>query len=123
MKEYSKPLIDVVREAAEGVYATSGGVVGGTVTGGIECESDAMKGVWQPYDTTPWAPGEQRTYKQQYGCTGCPAHRGGENGGPKGCGLLIDQAKLDGATSYEADKGDLRPDWEYEHPENGYIVW
>ena len=64
MKEYNKPLIDVVREAAEGVYATSG-------TGGLVCKSVYMQGVFQEDDVN-----NVTTMKAYYGCVGCNLWRG-----------------------------------------------
>jgi len=40
MREYEKPLVDVVNEAAEGVYAASGAP---------GCDSKYMNGEWKAY--------------------------------------------------------------------------
>lgn len=102
MKEYSKPLVDVVPETAEGVYAASG------ASGRAKCDSRYMGGSWQAGDYSTWAPGEQRGYKQQYGCNGCPANTG------NGCGLDTHYPESGYAGSYDDDAGKRMPSWEWE---------
>lgn len=103
VKKYEKPLVIVDDGLYEGVYAASGDVTG-TESSAPGCDSQYMNGVWQApsYD---WSNGTP-TYKYNYGCLGCPAYRA------EGCGLQIDQAYLDGATSYDVDNGNRMPTWE-----------
>ena len=95
MRDYEKPLVEVLNEQAEGVYAASGG------NGTPGCDSQYMGGVYQHYEG-----GWNKNAKQFYGCIGCPAYR------ETGCGLQVDQAYLDGATSYNTDNGNRMPEWE-----------
>lgn len=95
MKEYTKPLMNIVSEA-EGVYAASGAK---------KCDSKYMLGVWQGQDNTPWG-AEERGYKQQFGCLGCPAHTA------NGCGLESHYVQSGFAESYDADAGKRMPSWE-----------
>jgi len=92
MKEYEKPMVDIVTEAAEGVYAASGKP---------GCDSKWMNSTYQHYQG-----GWDKTVKEYYGCIGCPAYR------ETGCALEVDQAYLDGATSYNTDNGMRMPEWE-----------
>lgn len=109
MKKYERPVVIVNSDFAEGVYADSGTVAGNANL----CNSIYMRGIWQAQDNSAWA-GETRGYKQQFGCLGCPANRGGgaSDNGAGGCALLVDQAYLDGATSYDVDNGNRKPEWE-----------
>lgn len=95
MKEYSKPLLDIVQEA-EGVYAASGAA---------KCDSKYMLGIWQGQDTSPWGAGT-RSYKQQFGCLGCPANTA------NGCGLDTHYPESGYAGSYDVDAGNRMPSWE-----------
>jgi len=107
MKNYEKPIVLINEELSEGVYAASG-------AGRPGCDSQYMSGVWQPY-TGGW----DKTVKKFYGCIGCPAYRNGEI---KGCALLVDQAYLDGATSYDIDAGNRMPEWERREYSAGHMV-
>ncbi len=115
MKIYEKPVIIRNDELTESVYLASGDVSeeSAAAPGEIVCDSIYMQGVWQPQDNSSWN-GVERGYKQQFGCLGCPANRGGgaSDNGAGGCALLIDQAYLDGATSYNVDNGNRKPEWE-----------
>ena len=102
MREYNKPFVEIIGETAEGVYAASG------VPG---CDSAAMQGVYQHYQG-----GWDKTVKEYYGCIGCPAYR------ETGCGLAVDQAYLDGATSYDTDNGKRMPEWEAKKLEPGRMI-
>lgn len=104
MTNYEKPVILVNEELAEGVYAASGTNVDSDSTSGNGtpgCDSKYMAGVYQHYQG-----GWNKTAKEFYGCIGCPAYR------ETGCGLQVDQAYLDGATSYNVDNGNRMPEWE-----------
>jgi len=104
MKNYEKPLILGNEELAEGIYTASGDAAAENDTTGAArpgCDSKYMAGVYQHYQG-----GWDNTAKEHYGCIGCPAYR--ENG----CGLQVDQAYLDGATSYNVDNGNRMPEWE-----------
>ena len=58
------------------------------------------------------------TYLSHLGCNGCPAFRW------NGCGLQLDQAFLDGATSYDTDNGKRMPGWEAKgHKADEKIDW
>lgn len=96
MKEYSKPIVDVVSEAAEGVYAASGDP---------KCDSAYMNGIWQAPKYDGWNGGN---VKSHYGCLGCPAYTG------TGCALdpnnHYEQAGYAG--SYDTDNGNRKPAWE-----------
>lgn len=113
MKMYEKPIILKTEEAMEGIYLASGDAGAGGGGGRPGCDSIYMQGVWQAQDNSSWG-NSTRGYKQQFGCLGCPANRGGgaSDAGNGGCGLLIDQAYLDGATSYDVDNGNRKPEWE-----------
>lgn len=104
---YEKPIVVPVDEAAEGIYAASGGVAdaNGGSDGGLKCDSIYMKGVWQAPDYSDWA-GGTRGYKQQFGCLGCPANTA------NGCGLLTHYVDSNYASSYEVDNGNRKPSWE-----------
>lgn len=93
MKEYNKPLIDVVRERAEGVYATSGtNTVGSTLK--TRCESPDRDGNYlAPSYNWP------TTVRERYGCLGCPANRNNTY-----CEFSVN------STMDSADP--LMPDWE-----------
>ncbi len=107
MKNYEKPVVVVNDETAEGVYAASGAVGGAgveTADGAPKCDSIYMQGVWQNADYTSAA----KTYKQRYGCMGCPAFRA------NGCGLQLDYVQSGYASSYDVDNGKRKPTWEVE---------
>lgn len=107
MKNYERPVVLVNEEMAEGVYAASGSVSGGTSTGaGPGCDSIYMLGVWQDQNHDAWAPGETKGYKEQFGCLGCPANTA------SGCGLLTHYVDADYAASYDVDNGNRKPSWE-----------
>lgn len=102
---YEKPIVLPAEDIAEGVYMASGATsVAGN--GELKCDSIYMKGIWQGQDTSPWAQGETRGYKQVFGCLGCPAHTA------NGCGLQTHYVDSDFASSYEADNGNRKPTWE-----------
>lgn len=101
---YTKPMILVNDDLAEGVYAASGDVAASD--SGIKCDSKYMKGVYQAPDYSSWAIGETRGYRKQFGCLGCPAFR--ENG----CGLQSDYIDSGKAASYDVDNGNRKPSWE-----------
>ena len=97
MKEYNKPLIDVVRERAEGVYATSGT---GVATG---CQSQYMNGVYH-HPNYKW----NTSVMEYYGCAGCSACREyGYNGSAPGCAWEIEPTYV--PTDTQA------PDWETQY--------
>ncbi len=97
MKEYKKPLIDVVREAAEGVYATSGGNI-------VKCDCPPMNyNMESPKDFTSGI----HTIKYALGCQGCPAYTSGASE----CGLLTHYEDSNHAGSYEANIGGNKPVW------------
>lgn len=102
MTNYEKPVVLANEDVAEGVYAASGSNI---AENGIKCDSQYMKGVWQPQDTSPWGdttPG----YKQVFGCLGCPAHTA------NGCGLQTHYIESGQAASYDVDNGNRMPSWE-----------
>jgi hypothetical protein len=101
MKEYERPIVLTNEELAEGVYAARGDVAYAK-----DCDSKYMKGVWQPQSSGDGSEG----YKKIYGCLGCPAHTA------SGCGLLTHYESSNLAGSYEVDKGNHKPAWEW----NGY---
>ncbi|MCM1215774.1 MAG: hypothetical protein NC331_03010 [Lachnospiraceae bacterium] len=105
MSSYEKPIVLANEELAEGVYAASGAVISNSdgSNGRPGCDSKYMAGIYQHYQG-----GWNNTVKEHYGCIGCPAYR------EEGCGLQIDQAYLDGATSYDVDNGKRMPTWESE---------
>ena len=88
---------------SEGVYAASGDRPG--------CDSRFMNGTYV-HPSYGW----DNPMKEHYGCLGCPAYR--ENG----CALIIDQAYLDGALSYDTDNGYRKPSWETMGYEDTTIV-
>lgn len=90
MKNYEKPIVLLNNEVAEGVYAASGVSDAGDTSGG--CDSIYMNGIFS--DGTPGG----KTYKDKFGCTGCPAHTGKE-------------CKLDDPT-YDPKGKVLKPNWE-----------
>ena len=104
MKEYKKPLIDVVREKAEGVYATSGAQTTGVEKPG--CGSDVMS-----IETYRMGNGGGSTYVEYYGCAGC--HNSNDNGN---CALApggeYDRRVAEGKTPNPADYADQKPKWE-----------
>ena len=104
MDKYVKPMVVENEELAEGVYAASGSVE----SGAPGCDSKYMNGVWQNQNHAGWVDGDPSTQTKKFilGCNGCPASRW------NGCGLLVDQAYLDGATSYNVDNGNRMPEWE-----------
>lgn len=93
--KYTKPIIMINEDFSEGVYAASG------ATHMPSCDSKYMSGQYRHY-TGGW----DVSVKDYYGCVGCPAYREG------GCALLVDQAYLEGALSYDTDNGNRMPDWE-----------
>ena len=102
MRDYEKPLVEVMNETAEGVYAASG-------NGAPKCDSKYMNGVWQAQDTSSWwvdGVEYKRGYKQQFGCHGCPAHT------DNGCGLTNHYVESGSAASYDVDNGKRKPTWE-----------
>ena len=101
MKNYEKPIVLANSELSEGVYAASG-----TTDDRPKCDSIYMKGVWQEPDYSQWATGEQRSYRKQFGCLGCPAYR------YNGCGLQSDYIDANYSPSYDADNGNRKPSWE-----------
>lgn len=105
MKSYEKPILQVNPDLAEGVYLASGDAAAGN-DGGPKCDSIYMKGVWQAQDTSTWAAGENRGYKQQFGCLGCPANTA------SGCGLQTHYVDSGYASSYDVDDGNRMPSWE-----------
>ena len=116
MKNYEKPTIDVCQMRHEGVYAASGDTAanGADGSGGGKpgCDSKYVNGVWHKdnYDG--------KTYLSHLGCNGCPAFRW------NGCGLQIDEAYLEGATSYNVDNGKRMPGWEAKgHAADEKIDW
>lgn len=105
---YEKPIVIPAEDIAEGVYLASGA----TANGRPGCDSKYVNGVWHKdnYDG--------KTYLSHLGCNGCPAFR------YNGCGLQVDQAYLDGATSYDADNGNRMPGWEVKgHAADEAIDW
>ena len=107
---YEKPIVIPAEDVAEGVYMASGAVAGNGTPG---CDSKYVNGVWQEpnYNT-------DESYMKRLGCNGCPAFR------YNGCGLQIDQAYLDGATSYDVDNGKRMPGWEAKgHRADEKIDW
>jgi hypothetical protein len=101
MKDYEKPKIEVCQTGSEGVYAASG-----ETTAGVKCDSIYMNGVWQKQNSSPWPAGETLSYKQQFGCLGCPANT------DNGCGLQTHYVDSGYAGSYETDNGNRKPSWE-----------
>ena len=108
MKNYEKPVVLTSEELAEGVYAASGaaGADNTASNGGLKCDSIYMQGIWQDQNHEQWAPGETKSYKQQFGCLGCPANTS------NGCGLLTHYVDSGNASSYEVDNGNRKPSWE-----------
>ena len=108
MINYEKPVVLISEELAEGVYAASGAVEGNSnaANGGLKCDSVYMMGVWQDQNHETWAPGETKSYKEQFGCLGCPANTA------NGCGLLNHYVDSGYASSYETDNGNRKPSWE-----------
>ena len=107
MKEYKKPLIDVVREAAEGVYATSGGV-----NGRAQCGSDYMSP--ETYNLGTWTTGDN--YWTFYGCSGCT---NSARNGVAGCALIngeYDKVVASNNGDYSVVEGydGCQPRWERE---------
>lgn len=113
MDIYEKPIVLLNEELAEGVYAASGGAVeDASSNNGPSCDSKYVNGVWHK-DTY-----DGKTYLSHLGCNGCPAFRW------NGCGLLIDEAYLNGAKSYDADNGKRMPGWEAKgHQAEEKIDW
>lgn len=117
MKNYEKPVVLSNEELVEGIYTASGDMVAeNTTTAGNAarpgCDSKYVNGVWHKdnYDGD--------TYLSHLGCNGCPAFRW------NGCGLQLDQAFLDGATSYDTDNGKRMPGWEAKgHKADEKIDW
>ncbi len=103
MQTYEKPVVVTEEGLSEGVYMASGTTASNSSPSGAPgCDSKYMKGVYHPQNYANQTYGNFETL----GCTGCPAFRA------EGCGLQIDQAYLDGATSYNVDNGNRMPDWE-----------
>ena len=92
---YIKPEVKILDSLNEGVYAASGSVEN------LECDSIFMKGQYQAPNYQGW-----KTYKEQFGCLGCPAFT--ENG----CGLTSHYEDAEKAKSYDIDKGKRKPSWE-----------
>ena len=105
MNKYVRPAVVVMDGCAECVYSASGSA------GTPGCDSKYMKGVYESYKG-----GWNKTVRSLYGCHGCPAYRA------EGCGLLIDQAYIDGATSYDVDNGKRMPTWEAMGKTEGYMI-
>lgn len=101
--KYEKPTAIVLDDTAEGIYCSSGSME-------QKCDSVYMAGIWQGQDNTSWG-SEQRGYKQQFGCLGCPANTG------TGCGLLTHKIESGNAGSYDIDMGQRKPTWE----KKGYL--
>ena len=94
--KYTKPIIMINEQRSEGIYAASG-----TAVHAPGCDSKYMNNTYQHS-----AGGWDVSVKDYYGCIGCPAYRA------NGCALLVDQAYLEGALSYDTDNGNRMPDWE-----------
>lgn len=97
MKEYEKPMVDIVTEAAEGVYAASGKPGCDSLIMNYQMESP----------TYGWKSGEV-TVRKAYGCMKCPAYTyaGGQ------CGMLTHFVEAGQAGSYDVDSGKRMPIWE-----------
>lgn len=109
MKQYTKPVALVNDELTEGIYAASGeatGNNGNSTSNGIGCDSKYMKGVYQAPDYSQWSNGENRSYRKQFGCLGCPAFT------QSACGLQTHYIDSGNASSYEVDNGNRMPSWE-----------
>ncbi len=102
MRTYEKPYMLSIEDLMEGIYAASGDAAS---SGGPECDSIYMNGVWQGQDHSAWN-GAERGYKQQFGCLGCPANT------DTGCGLRSHYVESGEADSYDVDKGNRKPEWE-----------
>jgi len=100
MVNYERPVVLANEDLSEGVYAASGAV------DGPKCDSIYMQGVWQAPDYSQWSNGENRGYKQQFACLGCPANT------DSGCGLLTHYVESGNASSYDVDNGNRKPSWE-----------
>lgn len=100
MIEYEKPLVDIVNEAAEGVYAASGSRKPDF------CQSEHMDG-FQPQYMGHWDGSEGMKYI--WGCFGCKAYTSA------GCGLEGHFIESGLAASYQPnfDAGRYKPAWEY----------
>ncbi len=117
MKNYEKPVVLSNEELVEGIYTASGDMVAENNTTATNaarpgCDSKYVNGVWHKdnYDGD--------TYLSHLGCNGCPAFRW------NGCGLQLDRAFLDGATSYDTDNGKRMPGWEAKgHKADEKIDW
>ena len=117
MKNYEKPVVLSNEELMEGIYTASGDMVAENNTTAANAarpgwDSKYVNGVWHKdnYDGD--------TYLSHLGCNGCPAFRW------NGCGLQLDQAFLDGATSYDTDNGKRMPGWEAKgHKADEKIDW
>lgn len=96
MKKYEKPVITVIEDLAEGVYAASGDYS----SGAAKCDSIYMKGVWEKGDYS------SKNVKANLGCNGCPAYTG------SGCGLTSHYVESGYASSYDVDNGNRKPSWE-----------
>lgn len=107
MRKYEKPVVVVNEGLAEGVYANSGSSVAGLPS----CDSKYMNGVYQKE-----AGGWNVSVKDYYGCLGCPAYRN------NGCALQVDEAYMEGATSYDTDNGKRMPAWESLGKTPEYII-
>lgn len=102
MNSYETPKVIENADVSEGIYMASGT----NADDGPGCDSKYMKGVWQAPDYSNWAPGENRGYKQQFACLGCPANTG------NGCGLQTHYVESGHASSYDVDNGNRMPSWE-----------
>lgn len=121
MKDYEKPSILSCKTVQEGVYAASGDAAanGTDSDNGPSCDSKYMKGVWQEPDYSQWTAGETRSYKQQFGCLGCPAYTA------TACGLTTHYLESGEAGSYDVDNGNRMPSWEKKgyKPDDGVTDW
>lgn len=103
MKNYEKPMVIKVEDVAESVYMASGSKAGSSAP---KCDSKYMNGNWQGQGT--WS--NEVTYKDWYGCIGCPANTA------NGCGLNSHYADSNYSETYDVDAGKRKPAWEW----NGY---
>ncbi|MCR5451386.1 MAG: hypothetical protein K6F00_02025 [Lachnospiraceae bacterium] len=106
---YNKPKVIELDNLAEGIFTACGGVITEEESANApKCDSEYIKGNFVSPDHSQWAAGEQRGYKKQFGCLGCPAftQAGGE------CGLKTHYIASGEAESYKADDGNRMPSWE-----------
>lgn len=107
MKQYAKPVVLEMDELAEGVYAASG-------SHEAKCDSKYMDGNYHAQD---YSGANGYGNLVTLGCTGCPAFRA------NGCGLQVDAAYLEGATSYGTDDGNRMPEWERQGKDPNANSW